>query len=113
MNSWHHQLPDEHPIVSKLAEESGTVPRWGADNEDSKTPIMRNFLNACENLIGCYNKDLIFDDERRMKSYRLRKDHLAIPIKRIPRIGTTRWQSFVEQRTYSPSSLRFRNAHVP
>ena len=43
-----------------------------------------NFLNACENLIGCYNKDLIFDDERRMKSYRLRNDHLAIPIKRIP-----------------------------
>jgi malate synthase len=84
MNSLHHQLPNEMPIVSKLVDESGHVPRWGADNEDSKTPIMRNFLSACTNLIGCFEKNLEFDDVKRNKSYRLKEDKLAIPIKRIP-----------------------------
>ena len=84
MNSLHHQMPNEAPIVAQLVAESGHVPRWGADNEDSKTPIMRNFLNACTNLIGCFDKDLEFDDQRKGKQYRLKDEKLAIPIKRIP-----------------------------
>lgn len=84
MNSLHHQMPNEAPIVSQLVSDSGHVPRWGADNEDSKTPIMRNFLHACTNLIGCFDKNLSFDDEKKGKRYRLKDEKLAIPIKRIP-----------------------------
>lgn len=84
MNSLHHQLPNEAPIVAELVADSGHVPRWGADNEDSKTPIMRNFLNACTNLIGCFDKTLAFDDLKKGKTYRLKDDGLALPIKRIP-----------------------------
>ena len=84
MNSLHHQLPNEAPIVAELVADSGHVPRWGADNEDSKTPIMRNFLNACTNLIGCFDKTLAFDDLKKGKKYRLKDDGLALPIKRIP-----------------------------
>ena len=84
MNSLHHQMPDEADIVAQLVEDSGHVPRWGADNEDSKTPIMRNFLNACTNLIGCFDKNLAFDDLKKGKKYRLKDEKLAIPIKRIP-----------------------------
>jgi malate synthase len=84
MNSYHHKLSDEHPLISELVRSSGDVPRWGADNEDSKTPIMRNFLNACENLIECYEQNISFDDSRKNKQYRLKETKLAIPIKRIP-----------------------------
>ncbi len=84
MNALHHRLPNEPDIVEELVEASGDVPRWGADNEDSKTPMMRHFLHACENLIGCYQKNIAFDDERRGKKYRLKNEKLAVPIKRIP-----------------------------
>ena len=84
MNALHHRLPNEPDVVAELVEASGDVPRWGADNEDSKTPMMRHFLHACENLIGCYKKNIALDDERRGKKYRLKDDKLAIPIKRIP-----------------------------
>ena len=84
MNSFHHQLPNEAPIVSKLVEEAGHVPRWGADNEDSKTPIITDFLSACSNLIECFDRTLELDDVKRGKQYRLKDTHLAIPIKRIP-----------------------------
>ena len=84
MNSLHHQLHNEDPLIASLVNASGDVPRWGADNEDSKTPIMRNFLKACTNLIGCFDHSISFDDQRKNKQYRLKESHLAIPIKRIP-----------------------------
>ena len=84
MNSFHHQLPNEAPIVSRLVEEAGHVPRWGADNEDSKTPIIGDFISACSNLVGCFDRTLKLDDDIRGKKYRLKDSHLAIPIKRIP-----------------------------
>ena len=84
MNSLHRALPNEHPLIAELVAESGQVPRWGADNEDSKTPIMRSFLHACRNLIGCFEGDLSFDDPHNGKSYRLCEEGRAIPIKRIP-----------------------------
>lgn len=80
-----HRIPKAEPkIVSDLVNESGEVARWGADNEDSKTPIMRNFLHACRNLVGCFDGTLSFDDPERNKSYRLESDRLSKPIKRFP-----------------------------
>lgn len=84
MNALHRKLPKEPAIVGELVDASGDVPRWGADNEDSKTPIMRNFLHACENLIGCFDGTLRFEDDERDKVYELADDKLAKPIKRIP-----------------------------
>ncbi len=84
MNTLHKKLPGEDPLIAELVDASGQVPRWGADNEDSKTPIMRNFLRACENLVGCFRRDLRFVDEKRGRVYELEKERLSIPIKRIP-----------------------------
>jgi len=84
MNAFHRARPDEPPIVAALAEASGQVPRWGADDEDSKTPIMENFLKACENLIGCFDGTIDFHDSARGRSYRLADTRRALPIKRVP-----------------------------
>jgi malate synthase len=87
MNAIHRRLPDEPQIIADLVERCGDAPRWGADNEDSKTPIMRNFLHACENLIGCYDGTIELDDPRNGKHYELENDRLSIPIKRFPGIA--------------------------
>lgn len=80
-----HRIPRGEPsVVTRLVDESGEVARWGADNEDSKTPIMRNFLLACENLIGCFDGTLRFDDVERGRVYRLESERLSKPIKRFP-----------------------------
>ena len=84
INALHHTLPNEDPIVEELISELGDVPRWGADNEDSKTPIMRNYLRACRNLIGCFDHSLEFTDPKNGKHYALVDEQRAIPIKRIP-----------------------------
>jgi malate synthase len=84
MNAMHRRRPGEPPLVAELLDDAGSVPRWGADNEDSKTPIMSSYLAACQNLVGCFDGTLRYDDEVRGRSYELAKERLAIPIKRIP-----------------------------
>ncbi len=84
MNALHRRPKNEPSLVTELVDESGAVPRWGADNEDSKTPIMRTFLKACENLVGCFDGTIRFVDEARQKTYELADDKLSKPIKRIP-----------------------------
>ncbi|MEE2758271.1 MAG: hypothetical protein VYA30_16550 [Myxococcota bacterium] len=87
MNTLHRRMPGESNVVSDLVKRSGQVPRWGADNEDSKTPIMENLLKANQNLTGCYNGTLHYFDEVKQRDYKLRDSGLAIPIKRIPGIA--------------------------
>lgn len=84
MNALHRVRPNEAPIVAELVAASGQVPRWGADDEDSKTPIMASFLRACENLIGCFDGTIAFEDPKRGKPYRLSDTGRARPIKRVP-----------------------------
>lgn len=84
MNALHRKAAEESALIEELVVDSGEVPRWGADNEDSKTPIMRAFLRACENLTGCFDGTLRYVDESRQKTYELADQGLAIPIKRIP-----------------------------
>ena len=84
MNAVHRRRPDEDPIVAELVEASGQVPRWGADDEDSQTPIMRSFLLATQNLMGCYDRTLSFTHPRTGKRYELAEHGLSRPIKRIP-----------------------------
>ena len=84
MNAFNRVSPDEPAVVTELAEAAGQVPRWGADNEDSKTPIMASFLSACENLVGCFDGTLQFEDAKRGITYKLDETGLSKPIKRIP-----------------------------
>jgi len=84
MNALHRQLPNEHPLVAQLVAESGHVPRWGADSEDSQTPLAHDLRLASINLKGCFDRTLTYDDPKSGKAYRLAEDGLALPVKRIP-----------------------------
>lgn len=84
MNALHRRLPDEPPIIAALVAASGQVPRWGADDEDSQTPIMRDVLRATAHLGRCYDGTLEFTDPNTGKHYALAADGLSHPIKRIP-----------------------------
>lgn len=84
MNALHRKRPDEPPLVEQLVAESGQVPRWGADDEDSKTPLMENFLKACENLLGCFDGTIRFEDAARGRTYALAPSGRSRPIKRVP-----------------------------
>ena len=83
MNTLHRRLPNEAPIVDRLVQASGQVPRWGADNEDSKTPLMENLLHASENLAACFRGTIAYDDPNNNRSYRLEAHGRSKPIKRI------------------------------
>ena len=63
INALHHTLPNEDPIVEELISELGDVPRWGADNEFEDTHHAK-YLQACRNLIGCFDHSLEFTDPR-------------------------------------------------
>jgi malate synthase len=86
MNALHRIRPDEPAIVAELVDAAGTVPRWGADSEDSKTPFVGDLLAATANLAGCYARDLELTDDRG-RHYALADDRLSVPIKRIPGIA--------------------------
>ena len=84
MNALHRKMPDEAPVITELVNASGDVPRWGADSEDSKTPMVDELIAANENLAACFARTIEFNDAKRGKNYTLESDRLAIPIKRIP-----------------------------
>lgn len=84
MNALNRKPPGEPSLVTELVESAGQVPRWGADSEDSKTPIMRNMLLATENLRRCFDGTIEFVDEAKGRTYRLDDAGLSKPIKRIP-----------------------------
>lgn len=84
MNALHRKRADEPPLVAELVDASGQVARWGADNEDSKTPLMASFLRACQNLVGCFDGTLRVEDSARGRVYELADSRRSLPIKRIP-----------------------------
>ncbi|MFM7203655.1 MAG: hypothetical protein ACKO6N_22985 [Myxococcota bacterium] len=96
MNALHRKLPGEPELVAELVEASGQVPRWGADDEDSKTPLMVDFLHACENLRGCFDGTLRLDEPETGRTYTLATDKRALPIKRIPGLALPDGHHLVE-----------------
>jgi malate synthase len=82
MNSYHRQLKGEPQIVRELLAADPTVPAWGADDEDSKTPLRQDLIDAAVNLTGCFEGTLQHKEGDRI--YALAEDHLAQPIKRFP-----------------------------
>ena len=80
MNSFHRRKPDEPAIISELV--GDVSPMWGADDEDSKTPLRADLIEAAVNLTACFEKTISASEDGR--SYSLAADHLALPIKRFP-----------------------------
>lgn len=78
MNSYHRKLKGEPAIVSELLSTHDSLPKWGADDEDSKTPMREDLISAGENLTACLEGTIGFE------KYQLEKEKLALPIKRFP-----------------------------
>ncbi|MBU6152802.1 MAG: serine hydrolase [Bdellovibrionales bacterium] len=84
MNAFHRRIRDEPTIVSGILETCEDAPFWGADDEDSKTPLRQDLISAGQNLKGCFEGTLRFQDEKTGKSYQLESTRLSLPIKRFP-----------------------------
>lgn len=84
MNAFHRAVKDEPAIVSELLEKHDSLPKWGADDEDSKTPLRADLASAGENLTKCFEGTLRVEDKKRGKTYELAKEKLSLPIKRFP-----------------------------
>lgn len=84
MNAYHRKLKDEPAVVAELLATHTSEAKWGADDEDSKTPLRRDLIAAGENLTGCFNKTIHFVDPKSKKEYSLEKNHLSLPVKRFP-----------------------------
>jgi len=84
MNAIHRKLKKEPAIVDELLSSQEIVPMWGADDEDSKTPLRSDLIIAGENLAKCFDGTLEFTDPITGKEYKMNPNKRAIPIKRIP-----------------------------
>lgn len=90
MNSFHRKIKNEPDIISELLKENPDSPMWGADDEDSKTPLRADLMAAGVNLTACFNRDIqvpVDEKNSEYKKYELAKHHLAKPIKRFPGIA--------------------------
>ncbi len=84
MNSYHRKLKDEPAIIEELLKTHKSSPKWGADDEDSKTPLREDLISSGENLAQCFTKKIKITSQAEDKKYELAKEKLALPIKRFP-----------------------------
>jgi len=84
MNAFHRRLPEEPALVEELLSRNTIRPRWGADLEDSKTPLHNDLVHAGSNLTACIEGKLSYTDPRTQKEYRLAEERRSMPIKRFP-----------------------------
>lgn len=82
MNAYHRKLKDEPKIVEELLSTHQSVPKWGADDEDSKTPLHEDLVSAGVNLTKCLEGTLSLEEKG--KKYELAREKLSLPIKRFP-----------------------------
>lgn len=95
MNAYHRKLPGEPAIVAELLNENGFSPMWGADDEDSKTPLRADLVDAGVNLAACFDGTLALDEGQ--KSYRINPDKQSLPIKRFPGLALPTSFLFLEE----------------
>ncbi len=81
MNAIHRTGPAQGPWLQRLVTESGVLPMWGADTEDSKTPLAFDMALAADNLRGCFDGTIAA--EANGKRYELAASGLSQPIKRF------------------------------
>ncbi len=82
MNAFHRRLPNEPALVESLLARTMHSPMWGADDEDSKTPLRADLIDAGLNLTKCFEGTLKVAEGE--KTYALAPDRLSLPIKRFP-----------------------------
>jgi malate synthase len=95
MNAYHRKLPNEPAIVASLLDERGFSPMWGADDEDSKTPLRADLIDAGAHLAHCFDGTLALDEGS--KSYRIAKEKQSLPIKRFPGLALPSSFLFVDE----------------
>ncbi len=95
MNAYHRKLPGEPAIVASLLDEHGFSPMWGADDEDSKTPLRSDLIDAGTHLAACFDGTLALDEGS--KSYRITKEKQSLPIKRFPGLALPSSFLFVDE----------------
>ena len=87
MNCLDRVLPGEAALVSELvsrwSSQGGSV-KWGADSEDSLTPLGPQLLDSIAHLKQCYDKSLTTVDPRSNKQYSISPHSRVRPIKRFP-----------------------------
>lgn len=84
VNAYHRKLKDEPPVVAELLATSTALPKWGADDEDSKTPLRADLVSAGENLSACFDGELRYVEASTGRVYELQATHRSLPIKRFP-----------------------------
>lgn len=84
VNCVHRRISGEPKIVDKLIANLAYAPKWGADSEDSKTPLRSDLAEAAENLSRCFDGSLVYTDPGTGKRYTLADSQRAVPIKRFP-----------------------------
>lgn len=84
MNTYYRKLKDEPEIVEKLLLTNTSLPKWGADDEDSKTPLRADLVSSSVNLTQCFEKNIKYYEDDTKKEYLLASENLSIPIKRFP-----------------------------
>ena len=82
MNAYHRKMAAEPQVVEELLARSTSLPKWGADDEDSKTPLRYDLMSAGENLCRCFDGSLSVQDGSKL--YAIIPEKRALPIKRIP-----------------------------
>lgn len=95
MNAYHRKLKDEPVIVKELLATHQSVPKWGADDEDSKTPLHEDLVSAGENLTKCFDGTLSLQENG--KSYQLEKEKLSQPLKRFPGLALPAFFMFYKE----------------
>jgi malate synthase len=91
LNCYHERLPEEPAIVTKLVAASKISPFWGADTEDSKTPLHEGLISAAQNIKAS------FDGSLRVGAKGIAADHVAQPIRRLPGIALPCMFLFVDR----------------
>jgi malate synthase len=118
MNSFSRKLKDEPAIVEELLKTQKNIPKWGADDEDSKTPSRKDLIAAGENLTACLDGNISFTDEVTGKQYKLESEMLSHPIKRFPGLALPSFFLFYKNNPlplhlYDFALHLFKNWHNP
>ncbi len=118
MNAYHRRLKDEPAIVEELLSTQTNIPKWGADDEDSKTPLRSDLISAGVNLTKCLDGDLSFTDENAGKKYELVNEKRSHPIKRFPGLALPSFFLFYKNKPlplhlYDFALHLFKNWHNP
>ena len=84
MNCFHRELASEPAIIGELLQtRDSSLPKWGADSEDSCTPRRTLLAASALNLKRCFDANITYHNAHTGKDYTLASDHLAVPIKRL------------------------------